>query len=92
MRRCGFKKDIWLHGMVLPGCSSSTPTSPTGSSRSILYQLRPPTASDIMRKRKVRVKKAPHSGARQKNEVYVQQADPKNVNVWDRAAEFRTKL
>ena len=74
-----------------PSSNSSAPTSPTpGCSRSILDQLRPPTASEIMPKRKVRVNKPPHTGARQKNPKSA--ADPKNVSVWDRAAEFKDEM
>ena len=42
-------------------------------------QLRPPTTSDIMRKRKVRVNKPPHSGVRQKKKKCA--SDYKNLSV-----------
>ena len=63
--------------------SSSVPT--------ILNQLRAPTSSEIMRKRKVRVNNPPHTGARTKKKPACS-TDPKTVSASERAREFKHEM
>ena len=70
-----------------PGSSSQcTSTSP----QSLLSRLRAPTASEITRKRKVRVNAPPHTGARKKKPACA--SDPKGVSVAERAREFSDEM
>ncbi len=69
---------------------SSTSSPTTVSHQSFLSQLRAPTASDIMRKRKVRTNNPPRTGARRKTPKC--STDPKNFSASDRAKEFNNEM
>ena len=64
----------------------ATTLSPT----SLLSQLRAPTQSDLMRKRKVRTNEPPHTGARKKKPTC--STDPKGVSAVQRAKEFSGEM
>lgn len=73
--------------------STSSQASTSGNSSpipSILDKLRAPTASEIMRKRKVRVNNPPHTGAGKKKPKCT--TDPKNVSAHERAVEFKEEM
>ena len=65
---------------------SSSQQATTFSPTSLLSQLRAPTQSDLMQKRKVRTNEPPHTGARKKKPTC--STDPKGVSAVQRANEF----
>ena len=69
---------------------SSSQQATTLSPTSLLSQLRVPTQSNLMHKRKVRINELPHTGARKKNTTC--STDPKGVNVVQRAKEFSGEM
>ena len=69
---------------------SSSRQATTLSPTSLLSQLRAPTQSDLMRKRKVRTNEPPHTGARKKKPSC--STDPKGVSAVQRAKEFSGEM
>ena len=69
--------------------SGSSLQRTSASSQSLLSRLRAPTASEITRKRKLRVNAPPHTGARKKSACA---SDPKGVSVAERAREVSDEM
>ena len=70
-----------------PGSSSASVSDVVPS---LLDRLRAPSQSEIMRKRKVRLNRPPHTGARKKKPAC--STDPISVSVVQRVREFPRKM